>query len=172
MRNRDALLNRQKGVVLVVSLVMLILLTLIGVTGSQVTSLEEKMAGNARDQNIAFQVAESALKAAEQFVLAPGNPPDVTTYTGANGLLTQTDAVPDYFLTASWTAANSSATANFGNNFINNDTTAIAVTNPRYIIQRIDQFPTRTVFRITVRAVGHNPGTQVVLQEVFERPIS
>ncbi len=170
MKNRETLSNRQAGVVLIVSMVMLILLTLIGLTGSQVTSLEEKMAGNARDQNIAFQVAESTLIAAEQFVLSPANPPDNTTYNEANGLLTQFTADPDYFLAATWTNANSASTLNFGNNFINNATANVAVTNPRYIIKRINQFPDRTVFRITARAVGHNPGTQVILQEIFERP--
>ncbi|MFK5947321.1 MAG: PilX N-terminal domain-containing pilus assembly protein, partial [Methylococcales bacterium] len=59
MNDRVTPLNKQTGVVLVVSLIMLLLLTLIGITGTQVTSLEEKMAGNARDQNIAFQAAES-----------------------------------------------------------------------------------------------------------------
>jgi len=49
-----------------ISLIMLLLLTLIGVTGSQVTGLEEKMAGNMKDRNIAFQAAESALRDAVQ----------------------------------------------------------------------------------------------------------
>lgn len=38
--------QHQSGVVLVISLIMLLALTLIGVTGSRVTSLEEKMAAN------------------------------------------------------------------------------------------------------------------------------
>jgi type IV pilus assembly protein PilX len=58
--------KQQSGVVLVISLVMLLLLTLIGVTSVQTTSLEEKMAGNMRDQNIAFQAAEAALRDAEE----------------------------------------------------------------------------------------------------------
>jgi len=37
---------------------MLLLLTIIGITGIQVSGLEEKMAGNSRDQNLAFQSAE------------------------------------------------------------------------------------------------------------------
>lgn len=44
---------------------MLLLLTIIGVTAIQTTSLEEKMAGNMRDQNLAFQAAESALRVGE-----------------------------------------------------------------------------------------------------------
>jgi type IV pilus assembly protein PilX len=55
----------QSGVVLVISLIMLLLLMIIGVVGSQVTGLEEKMAGNSRDYNLAFQAAESALRVGE-----------------------------------------------------------------------------------------------------------
>ena len=62
LRNRRA---HQSGAVLIVGLILLLLLTLIGVTSSQVTSLEEKMAGNNRNINIAFQAAESALRAGE-----------------------------------------------------------------------------------------------------------
>ncbi len=59
-------LKSQSGAVLLVSLIMLLLLTLIGVTGMQTAGLEEKMAGNMRDRNIAFQAAEAALRDAER----------------------------------------------------------------------------------------------------------
>ena len=55
----------QSGAVLIISLIMLLLLMLIGTTSMQSTSLEEKMAGNSRDQNLAFQSAEAALRAGE-----------------------------------------------------------------------------------------------------------
>ena len=57
--------SKQSGVVLVISLIMLVLLTLLGVTAMQTTSLEEKMAGNSKDRNIAFQAAEAALRDSE-----------------------------------------------------------------------------------------------------------
>ena len=52
--------NKQSGAVLVVSLIFLLVLTVIGVAAMQNTSLEEKMAGNVKDRNLAFQNAESA----------------------------------------------------------------------------------------------------------------
>jgi type IV pilus assembly protein PilX len=60
--------NHQSGVVLVISLVMLVLLTLIGVTGMQVTNLEEKIAGNIKNTNAAFQSAETALRERELWI--------------------------------------------------------------------------------------------------------
>lgn len=61
-------LKRQSGVVLVVSLIMLVVLTLIGVTAMRGSSLEEKMAGNARDRSLALQSAEAALRAGERTI--------------------------------------------------------------------------------------------------------
>lgn len=55
----------QRGAILVVALMFLVLLTIVGVSSISSTTLEEKMAGNARDQQIAFQAAESALRDAE-----------------------------------------------------------------------------------------------------------
>ena len=57
--------NRQSGLALIIGLVMLLLLTLIMLSAVRVTILEEKMAGNLHNQNIAFQAAESALREAE-----------------------------------------------------------------------------------------------------------
>ncbi len=53
--------RQQQGIVLVVGLVMLISLTLIGVTAMKSTTIDERIAANTQFKAIAFQVAESAL---------------------------------------------------------------------------------------------------------------
>ncbi|SEO72941.1 pilus assembly PilX family protein [Aquisalimonas asiatica] len=58
--------NAQRGAVLVVSLVLLAVMTLIGVFAMRGTTLEERMAGNLRDRDMAFQAAEGALREAER----------------------------------------------------------------------------------------------------------
>ena len=60
----------QRGVVLIVSLIFLLVLTLIGVTASQSTILQERMAGNVKDRNMALQASEAALRAGEIWVNA------------------------------------------------------------------------------------------------------
>ncbi|MCH2342147.1 PilX N-terminal domain-containing pilus assembly protein [Pseudomonas sp. NPDC047963] len=55
--------RHQSGVVLVVSLILLLLLTILAITASTSSSLQERMAGNAQESNVAFQAAESALAA-------------------------------------------------------------------------------------------------------------
>jgi Tfp pilus assembly protein PilX len=60
--------KQQQGAALVVGLIFLVLLSLIGVASMQSTGLQERMAGNFRDQNQALQAAEAALRSAEREV--------------------------------------------------------------------------------------------------------
>lgn len=58
----------QSGAVLIIGLVFLVLLTIIGMTAMQVTTMQEKMAGNARDHDLAFQNAEAGLRNGEVYL--------------------------------------------------------------------------------------------------------
>lgn len=61
-RNRNSAMHRkQQGIVLIVGLVMLISLTLIGVTAMKSTTMDERIAANTQFKVIAFQTAESVL---------------------------------------------------------------------------------------------------------------
>jgi type IV pilus assembly protein PilX len=61
-------ITKQRGMVLLVCLVMLLLLTMIGITAMSNSTLQERLVGNTRDQNTAFQAAEAALRVGEAFV--------------------------------------------------------------------------------------------------------
>ncbi|HET7650557.1 MAG TPA: pilus assembly protein [Gammaproteobacteria bacterium] len=56
---------RQGGVVLVITLILLLVLTLVGLAATTSTSLEEKMTANQRDNVVAFEAAEAALRSGE-----------------------------------------------------------------------------------------------------------
>ena len=58
--------QRQRGAVLVFCLVFLAVLTMMGVSGMESTTLEERMASNMVDHELAFNSAESALQAISQ----------------------------------------------------------------------------------------------------------
>ncbi len=58
----------QEGAVLVISLVILLAMTLVGITAMQTTVLEERMTGNMRDQNLSFQAGEAGLREALDWV--------------------------------------------------------------------------------------------------------
>ncbi|MEN3111426.1 pilus assembly protein [Uliginosibacterium paludis] len=56
--------SKQKGSALIVGLVILLLLTLLGVTAFKDAAMQERMAGNLGDANAAFQSAEAAIREA------------------------------------------------------------------------------------------------------------
>lgn len=118
----------QRGAVLIVGLVMVLLITIIGLAAVRGSSMQELMAGNIRDMNISFQTAEAGLRVGESQVnaVAGGN-------FGGNGLWM------DLHLPGAAKApvqAWSSAVWKDGSN-------SIAVTDlalhsqPRYIIERV-----------------------------------
>lgn len=73
-------LKKQKGVVLIMAMVILFAMTLIGITSMNTTSLEDRIASNYRDKQVAFQAAEAALRQGEQDTRTITN----TAFTEAN----------------------------------------------------------------------------------------
>lgn len=73
-------LKKQNGVVLIMAIVILFAMTLIGITSMNTTSLEERIASNYRDKQVAFQAAEAALRQGERDVRTSSN----TAFTTAN----------------------------------------------------------------------------------------
>lgn len=73
-------LGREEGVVLVITLILLLVMTLLGISAVRGTTLEERMAGNWRDQNIALQAAEAALRAGERRLAPEIEPPPLWAY--------------------------------------------------------------------------------------------
>lgn len=172
-------LHHQSGAVLVVSLIMLLLLTIIGVTSMQTTSLEEKMAGNMRDRNIAFQAAEAALRDAERDLSnasssANRNITGISSFVADCGASTTGSNIDDGLCytaggygTPIWTTVNMTAAPSVA---YGSFTGAAAIANlsaqPRYIIEGLTT-GSPFYYRITVRAQGANPNTVVWLQAVY-----
>lgn len=61
--------QNQRGVALIVGLVILVIMALLGTAAYSVATQEERMAGNTRDHARAFQAAEFALRQCEQYLL-------------------------------------------------------------------------------------------------------
>ncbi len=169
--------SAQKGIALFVSLVLLLVLTIIGVSSVQSTSLEERMARNAHDSVLAFQAAEMALRQAEEWLIA--NNPETTEFTdnGLSGLWT----VAPFGVAPRWSNSNVWA----GGASVQVPVTVEHVdSQPRYMIEflaTIDQtanqyevgvgYPTLNetinIFRVTARGVGGSDTAQVILQSSF-----
>lgn len=63
--NHNRTARAQQGAVLVVALIMLLLLTIIGISSMRSTTMQERMAGNLRDESHALQAAEAAMRQGE-----------------------------------------------------------------------------------------------------------
>lgn len=88
MVNKIFVINKQcvksqSGAALIVSMIVLIVVTLLGITAMNGTVLTEKMSRNYRDSNVAYQAAELALRDAETWLESQATAP-MPTSTGAN----------------------------------------------------------------------------------------
>jgi type IV pilus assembly protein PilX len=108
--------KRQQGSALIISLIILVLMLIIGTTGMQTTIMEERMAGNVRDYNNAFQAGESGLVDGEQDLVnkdSAGVPLRTTDYVLSNftagcvnGLcLISTTGTPQWMQSSAWSNA-------------------------------------------------------------------
>ncbi len=173
--------HHQTGAALIISMILLLVMTLIGVTAMQSTVLEEKMAGNFRDRDVAFQAAEAALRYAEQEILgvndvaefsdplkwatndpATGAPPPLNTTSGQLGLAYDDSSVDYTPASDIWHTVGSYALCPNCGNFIGDS-------RPRYIIKHISTSGSKRIFKITAYAKGKSEGTAVVLRSYYQR---
>jgi len=154
----------QQGAVLIVALVILLIMTVIGVSAMQVTVLEEKMAGSLRDKSIAFEAAEAALRDAEG-VLSQAMIPNPSSTNGWYEY-GQTQLWP----IVSWT--NSSQAVQYSGPTLDN-----VARLPAYIIEELRPGNTDLeaglpqqvdYYRISARGIGGGSAV-VILQSVFKR---
>ncbi len=171
----------QAGSALIISLIFLIVMSLIGITAMQNTTLEEKMAGNMRDHDLSFQAAEAALRDAEEW-LGPGNltsrPPACTNpllcdVWEKNYLIGFVDlTVPD----DTWWSANSHE---YGADTGAGNLTEVS-SDPRYLIEEVDFVPDslvrgigvptgRNFYGVTALGAGGTAAAQTVVETTFTR---
>ena len=168
--------TRQRGAVLIVSLIILIVITMIAAGSMRGTILEEKMAGNTRDRNLAFQAAESAVREGEMFIDSVAG---LGGFSGTGGLYGRTDAAPDYTAEATWTNSGQhiDAGANYGayqapQYFIKQYTTVSGTEGALNLSGYGDNKGTGdvTVFTITGRGTGGSADSaEVILRSYYGR---
>lgn len=176
-------LKTQNGVALITGLIFLVVLTLISLAAIRSTSLEERMAGNARDQNIAFQAAEAGVRDAMKS-LGTTIPNAAGFVVGCAGGLCENDPVTPIWTTITanndWTSSKTLAYS--GAALTINGSTSVAI-QPRYIIELIvgSSIPSGesasegagssgtlvSSYRVTARGWGLTDKTQATLQTTF-----
>lgn len=173
----------QRGAVLVVSLLLLLVMTLLGLGASQSTRLQERMAGNQRDQEIALQTAEASLRAAELRVSST-NPVVVTcrlpggSECDAYEMRTFVDADR---VSLDLTKQTDTWWDDYGRDYEFTDDLGDVATTPEFAVERIAEVrevlsvgdsnldTVRDYYQATARATGMTDTSQVVIQSVYAR---
>ena len=164
--------HAQRGTALVMTLVILLLLTMLGITAINTSTLEERMAGNTKDQNLSFQAAETALRAAENWVQSTTAATQLNT-NNASGIYDSTiAAATDLWDVIDWSSTNNlvaypnlpgGPAVTGGLNEVNDQ--------PKYIIEKINIEPlspgTRITVRITARGTGASDTTVSMVQSTY-----
>lgn len=170
--------SRQGGMALFICLILLLGMTLVGVSAVQTTTMEERMARNARDSMLSFQAAEAALREAETFVSGVATTV-IFTDQGTDGLWTVADFGEDsrWLRDGVW-AGDGSVPVN----------TAVAgvEAQPRYMVEHLttvaladaasvqiesgyQEQPRVEIFRITAVGFGGTTTARTFLQSHFGR---
>lgn len=167
---------RQSGAVLVISLIILLVITILAIGSTRTSTLEEKMAGNTRDRNLAFQSTESAIREAEVFI---ENVVSLGAFDGASGLFAQTHDEPSYYDPNTWadTSKHVVAATDFGSYepprfFIKEYTVVTGTEGAMNMSGYGDNKGTGdvTVFRITARGTGASADSaEVILRSQYGR---
>jgi type IV pilus assembly protein PilX len=162
--------SNNKGVALVIGLILLVVMTIFGLVGIRLVSGEERMVSQSYDRTLAFQAAEAALREAE-ILIETNKPTPVAGCAVAAGLMTCAKPAaadkprwldPTF---ASWQAATTL-------------TAASGTITPDYFVEYLgDTFPCGfdpvasasgcKRYRITARALPGSGRASVLLQTVY-----
>jgi type IV pilus assembly protein PilX len=170
--------DRNRGVVLIIALFVLLAITLMAVASMEMLGLNERMAGNFKDRQIAFQAGEAALRDAELVIRSDTDGPFSPLRPGefsstCTGGLCASNLGTNIFSSlseADWAGPKTSA---YGSQTGNRVLSGVA-SQPRYLIeyqgttQPIEPGkPCVAVYSLSTRATGANSNTRVVLHSIF-----
>lgn len=190
-RYHSPIRRNQSGATLITGLIALLVLTVVGVAGMQVSTLEERMAANARRRDMAFHAAESALRAGETW-LATNAAPDRTLFaapvkgicTPSQGLYQGNCALDG---TQLWETIENSGGWSDSTQARSVKSWPESMTPPAYYVEEVQRggtlnqnlelprdSPDAVVYRITGRGVGpgSNPDALAIVQSTFKKPES
>ncbi|MBD8871988.1 pilus assembly protein [Rhodanobacter sp. DHB23] len=139
---------------LVVALLLLVVITLVGLAAVRGTIMQQRMAANLFDRQVAFQSAEAAMRAATARIA--GNPGDIARNCQAGGVFCQGNPFDDPNLDTS-----KIITVNSGTGTGQFDAGGLAASQPQYVIENMGNWynpSTSTGFGQS--ANSHNYGAQ------------
>ena len=180
----------QRGLSLVTTLLFMVAALMLGVSVLSVNVMQERTIGNTKDRDLALQAAEAALRDAERDIdknwrESWGGADAGFTSTCANGLCARAPG-SSVAVEAGLAWADDGKVRKYGQFSGAAKFAGVAATDaaqPRYVIEYVGEVPppagTETAttgrqpapvgrgYRITARALGARPETEVILQSVY-----
>lgn len=168
-------MKQQRGATLIVGLVLLLILTMVGMSGLNVSTMQEKMAGSIRDRQLAFQSAEAALRLGEEFV---ADEVSITSATFGVIDIQEEAGNPAFWEAFDWLSL---ARQPVGANIVEG-----VAEQPYFVVENVGagmvddnptpgdqleyaQVATRNLFRVTARGIGGSETAEVILQSTVEK---
>ena len=179
-RFNPRIIAKQNGATLFTALIFLIMLSLLGVNAAQMSTLEERMSGNTRNRDLAFQAAEAALKHVEQNLNSGENIRTLNFTSSTAGLRTFNACLPntaDYWNgngvtdcasnTQQFAWSTTTARTPSHSLTLNQDDTVNATLQPLYVVEKLPNVGTTERYRVTARGLGGDSSSVVILQAMF-----
>jgi len=169
--------GQQRGAILIVSLILLLIMTVLALSVSQTSRMQERMAGNARDSDLSFQAAEAGLRDAEAYLWARTSQPIACSTSPC--VVYQKDALSAVNMSVqdnTWWNDNAKEYGVAGTQEVDG-----VKADPRVVIEELGFTPFsltvgrgvpggRTFYRNTARGVGGTDAAQTVVETTFTRP--
>ena len=166
----------QRGAALVTALLLLVVMTILALSVMQMSRVQERMVGNTRDLNVAFEAAEAAARNGEAMVRAQATAP-VDCSLKPTCISWLKGSVPDLASqSATWWTTNATAFADPAGNAM-----SAVKDNPRYVIEHLGFVRTdggvetsvlpvgRDFYEVTGRSSGASGLANTVVQTTFAR---
>lgn len=155
----------QRGMTLLVSLIFLLILSILGIWSVSNNILQERMAGNTRNRDLAFEAAEAALDHAESTLTTWRTGPfdgsgGLFPYNAVNAIVTENPTQPNdasfWRNSANWISYRQVPVGNLNQ----------VAEQPRFIVELKSKVGKVETYRITARGVGGNSNAVAILQSI------
>lgn len=158
---KQCIAKHQRGASLLIALVFLVIMAMLGVTVANVTTLQERMAGNTRDRDLALQAAELALRDAEKRL-------EDLVFRGGALTYVATNANDDAFWQTCFEgSAGPCAVKYTPTTPLPTDGSGAVASQPQYVVERKPDIGATEIYRVTARGFGGSATSVVIIQAEY-----
>jgi len=177
------LIHQQQGVALIIGLILLVVMTLLGVSATSTALIEEKMAGNMKDLELALHASETGMRDAEIWLDSLTSEPTADN-SGGSGVWSLNAMDPSPTNIANWWEEVNINKTWWDNNADDRTTVTLVGVgqNPLSVIEELEFVKDSAVigvggasnqgityYRITTKGTGGSEQARALLQSTWAR---